>query len=323
MRGYVPVYRTEHVESPTWLAGTVPAPVIAEGDGWRRYPRALSNILRTGNGIGPDDTIVYTDDNPVTANLFSLLHRRGDRPTIVRTDPLINMPTSESRRRFLRKCLEQVDRMIVWAPAVMDRYHAALGFPRARMAPLHFHHTLAGHRISAAAEEDYIFSGGDSMRDYPTLLEAVRGLPIPVRIATHWRPPDGVAVPPNVTLAPTSHEEFRTLLAQARLVVLPLQTDHLRTSGQQSYLNAMALRKAVIVTDRLDAPYYIEDGKTGRLVSSGDAAELRDAIVGMLDSPSAAREMAEQAQAFALPLDQEYTWSRVLSIAEKARKQCS
>lgn len=317
----VPVYRTEHVSSPTWLAGTAPAPLVIEGDGRRRYPRALFNLLRIRVQVGSDDTIVFTDDNPVTANLFGLLCKRGPRPTIVRTDPLINTPANERRRRFLHACLTTVDRLIVWAPAVADRYHASLGVPRARMVPLHFHHTLAGHDVPAAADGDYLFSGGDSMRDYPTLLEAVRGLSISVRIATRWRPPAGLPIPPNVHLGPTSPREFRALLAGARLVVFPLRTDNLRTSGQQSYLNAMALRKPVIVTDRRDAPFYIDDGRNGRLVSSGDAASLRAAVAELLDSPAAARDMGARAQDFALPLDQEHTWSRVLSLALEAHRQ--
>jgi glycosyltransferase involved in cell wall biosynthesis len=315
------IFSTETLPSASWRRGTTPLPFRKEADGPCRPWRVLQNLAMTQRTLASDDVIVFTDDNPVTANLYGLLHRGERRPTIVRTDPLITTPHSAWKIRYLQQCLASVDCLIVWAPAVAERYHASLGVPREIMVPLHYHHTLIGHRFPPPTRGDYLFSGGDSMRDYVTLLEAVRGLPLPVRIATRWRPPAGLSVPDNVTLASSNDAEFRALLAGARLVVLPLETDTLRTSGQQSYLNAMALGKPVIVTDLRDAPFYIEDGKTGRLVPSRAPALLRDAIEQLLDSPAASRSMAEQGQNFARPLDQEHTWSRVLAVAQQAHKR--
>ena len=109
-------------------------------------------------------------------------------------------------------------------------------------------------------------------------------------------------------------------MAGASLVVFPLKMDALRTSGQQSYLNAMALGKAVIVTDTFDAPFYIEDGQTGRLTPSGDAGALRQAITGLLASPEKIAALGKAGRQSAVPLDQEYTWSRVLALARAAHQ---
>jgi glycosyltransferase involved in cell wall biosynthesis len=314
------IFRTESLSSTTWSRGTVSLPVRPEGGGTRRPWRVLRNLLVAHHGIAAEDVVVFTDDTPLTANLYGLLQRGARRPTIVRTDPLITTPHSSWKRRYLQQCLAAVDRLIVWAPEVAERYHACLGIPREKMVAVHYHHTLAGHRFAPATAGEYLFAGGDSMRDYTTLFEAVRGLRMPVRVATRWRPPAAANVPDNVILGPTGDAEFRALLAGARLVVFPLRTDNMRTSGQQSYLNAMALGKPVIVTDQRDAPYYIEDGRTGRLVPSANAVALRAAIDQMLDNPAAARAMGEHGRDFALPLDQEYTWSRVLAHAEEAHR---
>jgi glycosyltransferase involved in cell wall biosynthesis len=174
---------------------------------------------------------------------------------------------------------------------------------------------MTGHSISARNCGDYVFSGGNSMRDYPTLIEAVRGLTIPVFIATYWQPPSTLTIPANVTIKPTSEIEFRDLLAGARFVIFPLRMDDLRTSGQQSYLNAMVLGKAVIVTDTMDAPFYIDHERTGMLTPSGDAAALRAAILRLLDSPGLVERMGEAGHNAAAQIDQEYTWSNVLGIA--------
>lgn len=312
------VYSTP-IPSRTWTSQTTPMPVIHDGGGYRRAWRVCRNLFNVRRLASPDDVVIFTDDSTLTASLYGLLHRRGPRPTIVLTDPLIMHPRSAWKKSFLRASLAAVDRLIVWAPGVVERYHRCLGIPRERMVPVRFHHTIQGYAFTPKGG-DYLFSGGDSLRDYATLLEAVRGLPIPVRIATRKPPPAGVAVPDNVTLGPSSHAEFRTLMAGARVVAFPLQAGCLRTTGQQSYLNAMAIGKPVIVTDPDDASYYIEDRKTGRLVPPRDPAALREAIVELLDRPEEARAMGERAREFALPLDQEYTWSRVLSIAQQAHR---
>jgi glycosyltransferase involved in cell wall biosynthesis len=126
-----------------------------------------------------------------------------------------------------------------------------------------------------------------------------------------------VIVPSNVTIKAVSALEFRELIAGAYLVVFPLRMDGIRTAGQQSYLNAMALGKACVVTDTLDAPFYIEDGKTGLLTPSGDVLALKDAIKRLLAEPARVRAFGEAAQEVAAPLDQEYTWSRVLAVARE------
>ena len=311
------VFNTETVsQSLTWTRSTIPIPILQEGSGPCRLLRALRNVINVSRCVSADDVVVFTDDNPVSGNLFGLLQRFPHaRPTMIRTDPLLHAPRTPVRRKYLQAALAHVDCIIVWAPAVIERYHRGLQIPREKMVSLRFHHTLIGHPISDVTCGDYVFSGGDSMRDYPTLIEAVRGLTIPVRIATHWRPPSTLAVPDNVVIKPTGDSEFRELLVGSRFVVVPLRMDDLRTSGQQSYLNAMALGKAVIVTDTLDAPFYIENKRTGMLAPSGDARALRQAILHLLDSPEVIGSMGVAAQAAATPIDQEYTWSNVLSIA--------
>lgn len=318
----VRIFGTESTWSPTWKQAVTPLGVGREnGTGWRRAWQIVRNTAIARRTLARKDVVIFTDDAAVTGNLYGLLARGLPRPTIVRTDPFITTSRSRWHIWLRRACLANMDHMIVWAPAIADRYHAVLGVPREKMTAVHYHHTLRGYTVPSEGPGDYLFSGGDSMRDYPTLLEAVRDLPIPVRVATRWQPPAGTTVPANVTLGPTSPTEFRALLAGSRLAVFPLRTDTLRTAGQQSYLNAMALGKAVVVTDLRDAPYYIEHGKTGQVVPSADPVALRASIAELLDSPRRAREIGEQARLIAEPLDQEHTWSRVVAIAQEAHRR--
>jgi glycosyltransferase involved in cell wall biosynthesis len=313
------------LESTTWQSRTSPLPFLPEDGAGRRELNAVRNALVTARAVSSRDIVVLTDSHNLTASLYGLMHNlKTDRPTLVRTDPLLQLPASRYLARpkieYLRAAIRGVDRLIVWSPAVIDRYVERFGLPREKMAAQHFHHTLSGYDVSGVKQGDYVFSGGDSMRDYLTLIEAARGLRARVIIATRLKLGQQISIPDNVTVKAVSAAEFRELMAGARLVVFPLRTDSIRTSGQQSYLNAMALGKAVIVTDTIDAPFYIEDGETGALTPSGDGAALREAIASLLDDPERARKLGQAARERALPMDQEFTWSSILQTAIRAHE---
>lgn len=144
---------------------------------------------------------------------------------------------------------------------------------------------------------DYLFAGGNSLRDYDLLADAVRGTGVPVRVAARWAP---AAPIPDLVAGSVSHDEFVRLLAGCRAAVVPLERT-IRSAGQQSYLNAMMLRKPVIVTDAPGVRDYIQDGVTGVVVPP-DPEALRAAILDVMDPAQADKyaEMGERARAWVL-----------------------
>ena len=120
---------------------------------------------------------------------------------------------------------------------------------------------LSGHRLrfqqwplddhffaprDAPADGFVVFSGGDSGRDYATLFEAVRGLPVQVRLCTAGHP---MPLPPNVTLLPRLPlHRFRDEVGAATAVVLPLTGDPV-VSGITVIAIAKMMGKAVIASD--------------------------------------------------------------------------
>lgn len=307
-------------ESPSWEQHTIRLRFIPENAPGGRFVHAARNAWIAARRAHHHDALVLTDTHGLSNGLYGLVHHlREDRPTLLRTDPLLTLPhhpwAARAKIKYIQAALEPVDRIIVWAPAVIDRYVDHFGIPREKMVAQRFHHTLTGYDIGKVESKAYIFSGGDSMRDYATLIEAARGVKMRVVIATRTKPDPSLKIPDNVRVKAVSHAEFRRLMAGAYLIVFPLRMDNIRTSGQQSYLNAMALGKAVVVTDTLDAPYYIDHGKTGILTPSGNALALRAAINDLLDNPHKARALGAAAKDAVLPMDQEYTWSGVLRIA--------
>jgi glycosyltransferase involved in cell wall biosynthesis len=310
-------------ESPSWQHHTTRLRFVPEDLPGGRVVHAARNAWIAARRTCANDILVLTDTHGLSGGLYGMMHGlREERPTLVRTDPLLTLPCRDwlvpAKIKYVRAALDAVDRIIVWAPAVIDRYVQHFGIPREKMVAQRFHHTLTGYEIGKVERKAYIFSGGDSMRDYATLIEAAKGLRMRVVIATRTKPDPSIKIPDNVRVKAVSHGEFRALMAGAYLIVFPLRTDNIRTSGQQSYLNAMALGKAVVVTDTLDAPFYIDDGKTGVLTPSGDPVALRAAINDLLDNPQKVRALGAAGKDAVLPMDQEFTWSGVLAIAAEA-----
>ncbi len=130
-----------------------------------------------------------------------------------------------------------------------------------------------------------IFSGGDSLRDYATLLTAAEHVVAPVTVASAQSPP--VRVPPAVTMGAVTPQRFLELMQDSAVVVVPLRARLVRSAGQQTYLNAMALGKLVVVSDAPGVRDHVEHGRTGLVVPSGDPEGLADALRWATDPANA------------------------------------
>jgi hypothetical protein len=191
------------------------------------------------------------------------------------------------------------------AYCVLSRDEHALFARTWRLDPRRVHVTAYHFTMTAAelalptVDDGLVFAGGDSMRDYEPLIEAARHVPAPVVIASRrkLRGP----LPANLRAGPLPHARFLQTLHRASIVVVPFTRGLRRSAGQQTYLNAMALGKLVVVTDGLGVGDYLEHGRTALIVPPGDAASLAAALRWALDpanGPAVAR-IREQGRAIA------------------------
>jgi len=131
-----------------------------------------------------------------------------------------------------------------------------------------------------------IFSGGKTRRDFDTLFAAVKGLPYPVKVATtsnrdiipHGSFIDEETAPANVEVIRLdgTPEEFISMMASSRLVVLPI-TPEICGAGISVYLQAMALRKCVIISAGPGAEDVLTSGQAV-IVPPSDPVALRASI---------------------------------------------
>ena len=179
-------------------------------------------------------------------------------------------------------------------------------------------------------EQDMICGVGAEMRDYATLLEALRGTGLRCHIATdHVRIPGrfrllndrrvpiaqiGAGPDTNITEGRVSLTELRNLYARSRFVVVPLlpsDTDN----GVTVILEAMAMGKPVICSRTRGQVDVIQEGVTGLFVPIGDAAALRTAILSLWNEPLRAEQMGRNARAY---VEKHHTMEKFTATARSA-----
>lgn len=174
----------------------------------------------------------------------------------------------------------------------------------------HYVDQLFWRNRTPEADTDMICSVGAEMRDYPTLLDALRGTDLRCHIAADHVRVDrfGFArrlgterfrklAGPNVTIGRKPLPELRALYARSRFVVVPLQASD-TDNGITVILEAMAMGKPVICSRTRGQVDVIQEGVTGLFVPVGDAKALRAAMLELWNNPGRAREMGRAARAY-------------------------
>lgn len=138
-------------------------------------------------------------------------------------------------------------------------------------------------------------------RDYPTLIEAVRELPVVAVLAaaSPWSKmhdtTTGAQLPNNIIVRRFTQYELRQLYAASRFAVMPLYPVDYQ-AGVTAILEAMAMSKAVICTRTPGQTDVIVDGENGLYVNPGDPDSLRSAVQWLLEHPQDADRMGRNAR---------------------------
>ena len=215
---------------------------------------------------------------------------------------------------------KSISKYVVWASHEIKDYAEVFHIPQEKIMYIPHHHTLEGYEYTVS-DKGYIFSGGDGDRDYFTLIEAVKDLNLKVIIATRLKDIyQGRKVPANIEFFPTDTKDFRKIMAGARMVVVPMQKNLLHSGGQQSFLNAMAMGKPVVVADDCGATDYIKDGYNGLIVPSGDVDQLKQAILQILNDDEYAQKISENAIKALHEFSTESCMNNILKVAENMQK---
>ena len=262
-------------------------------------------IRRLSGPVARDYEVLVLDGSMGTATgapeLIAglMIARRRRRPDLVLAD--CNWKPGSGLQRLARRIgMRAIDRAVarycVYTTAELEAFPRQWGVNPAKMAFTPYYYHLSDEELDQPpVAGDEVFSGGDSLRDYETLMEAAAGLPeVPFHVASaRFRPP---APPANAQVGRIPHDEYIQRIRSAAVVVVPLREGVVRTAGLETFLTAMALGKIIITTDSPGIRDYVNAGRTGLIVPPGDAGALREAIAWTID-PANAPEVARIAQA--------------------------
>jgi glycosyltransferase involved in cell wall biosynthesis len=183
-----------------------------------------------------------------------------------------------------------IDRFLCYATSEEQNLVERLSVPAERVLRIAYHADQRFFRpFPSPPEPDLICSAGQLLRDYPTLVEAVRSLPLRLRIAagSPWiakeLKPDA-PLPENVEWGRYSRFDLREMYRRSAVCVVPIQENDYQT-GISTILEMMAMGKCVIATRTRGQTDTLVDGVTGIYVPPGDVAALRAAIVRALERP--------------------------------------
>ena len=201
------------------------------------------------------------------------------------------------------KAQRRLDQIFVYAQAQYDWGVDRLGIAPEKLTLIPFHADDHFYRpLPGPINPNQICSAGLEWRDYPTLIEAVAGLPeISVKLAAaspwskHEDQTAGRALPPNVDARRYDYAALRALYAESSFVVVPLRETDFQ-AGVTTMLEAMAMGKAVIATRTTGQTDVITDGENGLVVAPGDVAGWRRAITRLREDHALRERLGRNAR---------------------------
>ena len=250
--------------------------------------------------VGRTD-VVFT---PLAA-FFPLAARTRRLPVVVINFGLnlIWRRASQARRALLRASLRSAARVICLGESQRLELISLAGLDPERVVTMLVPIDDQFFQPRGAADNRMVLSvGKDLARDYATFLEAVRPVDAEVALVAHPRNVDSLELPPNATLrGGVPFLELRELYAAAACVVLPQRRDSYaygsEGGGLTSLLEAMAMGRPIVASDRAILRDYVDDGVEALVVPAEDPAAMREAVERVLADAELARSLGAAARA--------------------------
>lgn len=283
-------------------------------DGYKGL-KAIINLTRLWRKIKKYDVfLVSNPDIKIMVLCFILKIIPFCKTKIVFWDMLLVRP-----RDFKSKMVAYLERIFL---ARIDRFLVdhkdTEGYERYYKIPKYKFHYIPfkANNLSFLSElrpQDggYVLSCGASHRDYKTFLEAIEMLGYPTKIVL---PQKGVAkyhgtkleekqCPANVKIIRHDFNvnTWNEYLANARIVVIPIEPGTLQAAGISVYLEAMALGKPVVITEGVSTMGILRENMA-EIVPGGNPTKMASSIRLLWENESYRGEISRRGREFALSL---------------------
>jgi len=223
------------------------------------------------------------------------------RPRLMVYDFHINMVRCDLRYRiklfFLNLAIPAIDYFLCTSSREEELYSQIFSIPRSRLRFLPIAEYdpvfLDKHDFPV---QDYIFSYGNSDRDFDTLIAAAGSLNMQVVLLSQaYAPKRSLPGKVRVISERIDKHELIRYIASARMVVLPMLAFEI-AAGQQAMFEVMALGRPLVVTANTATVEYAEHGRTALFYTAGGEQELAGHIRSLRDDPAFAEAMGRNAQ---------------------------
>ena len=237
--------------------------------------------------------------------LFPLVARMRGKPAVVAFNVQLcttYLRASTPRRRLMGAALRSAQAVVCFASAQRERLLRQHDLEPDRVHTVPFGVDERFYSPHPAPEDGYVLAvGRDMARDYDTFARAVEGLNSRAVIVASERNLIDVAAPRNVELRlDVSYPELRELYAGAACVVLPTRREGYHygadCSGQTVLLDAMAMGRPIIASERSTLSDYVSEPETALIVPPEDPPALRAAVERLLGDPDLAAGMGDRAR---------------------------
>ena len=224
---------------------------------------------------------------------------------IVYLDTLFRMPNKFFKKinywlnfQLLDRIVTYSDRQIdYWADRYRIRHNKFKFLPYT--IDVGFYKPNDGYMSKETDIDNYVLSiGRDQGRDFDTLIEALDGLDInlklitlPYRLSKKFKENDYVQFYQNIP-----YDQLFHLYQNAKLVIIPLKDGTIYPSGIRGLLESMALGKASIVTYTPILEEYVENGKHVVFIEPSNRNQLRKTIQELMADPVRCRTIGTNAK---------------------------
>jgi glycosyltransferase involved in cell wall biosynthesis len=215
---------------------------------------------------------------------------------------LIWRRASAARRALMRASLTSASRVVCLARAQQEELARETGLDEERIVTLLVPIDATFFQPSAQPGAGILAVGKDLARDYATFADAIRDIDAPSTVVAHPRNLERVSLPPATTVSgwmPST--TLRSTYAGARCVVVPQHAPDYHygseAGGLTALLEAMAMGKPVVATDRPVLRDYVDDEVEALLVPPSDPTAMREAIERVLSDDDLAAKLGRAARA--------------------------
>ncbi|MBD2089493.1 glycosyltransferase [Microcoleus sp. FACHB-1515] len=263
---------------------------------WVRYGQQAIDALQQAQGGGV--IVVF----PQLAATVGILQQLAPRPFPV-VAWLFNIGTCYGgwRRQIAQLSLRRIDRFVVHTKREREIYSEWLQLPIERFEFVPYQVSEIPITHSENTEQPFLVALGSAHRDFATLFAAVDRLKLPTVVASGTRALEGFTIPTSVqTPFGISKQDCLQLAQEARINIVPLLPNAAATAaGQVTIVEAMRMKRALIVTRCNGAEDYVQDGKTGLLVEPNSIESLVEAIQLLWNDADLRQRLGEAAGEYA------------------------